>query len=198
MSLIISFSSNEWILTREMYYDYFTSGQMEFGNIEKVISKTRNFNFVKAVWAPISHLLSAFGTAFCLNLGCLYYNHKLKFGQLLNISLISSLIFFIPSIFKFFYFIISPDISLTDYNQYSLGSLLFLTSLYDPFWLKSILEVFTLFEIMYWAALAFGLKAILTCGFDESLKLVFSSYLIGLVLWITIKIFTQTLVFNFN
>lgn len=195
ISLCLGLSSNKWILTNEIYYEYF-SENVDPDRIQQEVDKTRNFNTVKVIWATTSHLLGALGTAFCLSLGCLYYDQKISFRKLFNICLNSSFIFLIPIFLKLTYFIFSGNLSLSDYNNFHPFSLIFFASPFDPFWLKTILELLNLFELIYVVALVFGIRASLNCDFEESLRLVFPSYILGLLLWITVKIFIQLAVFN--
>jgi hypothetical protein len=193
--LVIAFVSNELILTEEMYFDFY-DGQIEADKVDSVIHKTRNFNIIKAIWEPFSHLLSVLGVTFCLVIGCLYYNYKIKFKQLFNEVLGSYFIFFVPTVIKFLYFLIVSDLSMKEYNNYYFGSLLFLTSIEDPFWLKSILQVFTLFELIFWVLLSYRLSKMFICDFDRSFKLVLISYVVGLALWVAVRIYVKMMLFN--
>lgn len=196
-SLGLGLASNQWILTHENYYDYFI-GSVDPDSIEAIIDKTRDFNIVKAIWATISHFLSVLGTVFCLNLGCLYYNQKIPFKKLASISLVSSLIFLIPQFIKFAHFFTINDFSLSDYNSFYPGSLMFLVSSFDPFWIKSLFQIFNLFELLYILGLVIGISVALNCSYEDSFKTVFPSYFVGLLLWFTIKTFIQLTIFNFN
>lgn len=193
--LIIGFASNQLIMTEEVYFNFY-DGQIEADKVDSVISKTRNFNKIKAIWEPFNQLLNVLGVTFCLQIGCIYYDYKVKFKQLFTEVFDSNFIFFFPAIIKFIYFLLTSNPSMKEYNNYYFGSLLFLTSIDDPFWLKSILQVLTLFELIFWLLLSFRLSKIFKCDFEKAFTLVLVSYVVGLVLWLTVKIYIKMMLFN--
>lgn len=121
-----------------------------------------------------------------------------SFDKLVRVTLWSYLILVIPALVKFVYFVIAEDVAIEEFNNYSFGSLIFLLSSGDPFWLSSLLQVFTFFEISYWVLLGFGLSKVLTWDFDDSLRLVLSSYFVGLVFWVVARIYIKMMLFNVN
>lgn len=104
--VVISFASNEFILTEETYYRYFEE-KIEPNRIHDVTQRVLKFNVLKAIWEPVSHLLNVLGTSICLYLGCLYYNESVSFDKLVRVTLWSYLIFVIPALVKFVYFVIA-------------------------------------------------------------------------------------------
>jgi len=194
---LLSICSNALILTDGMYADYYQD-QVDSERMSEIISKTRSFNTLKAIWEPISHLLNVIGTAFCLYLACHYKEEKIEFKSLFGLSLTCYYIFLIPALAKFFYFSVYTELSIPDYNSFSFGSLSFLTSSADPYWLKSLLETFTLFELLYWILLAYGLTKAFEFNFDDALKIVLGSYVVALTAWILVRIYVQMIVFNLS
>jgi hypothetical protein len=51
------------------------------------------------------------------------------------------------------------------------------------------LQVINVFEVFYWFILAYGINKIIVADFNRSLKIVISSYLPALVIWMVFVLF---------
>jgi hypothetical protein len=192
---LISLLSDQLILTKEIYYDYF-GNQVEDSRLSEVVNKTKSFNKVKAIWLPVSHGLSILGITIALNIGMVFTNQKVKFKNLFRIVITSYIIFLIPDLINFFYFLTHSDFSLAEYNKFSFGSLMFLLDTSDPYWLKALVETLSFFEIAFWILLAYGVLSITNLDFDQSLKMILLSYGTALIFWVVVKIYFMVVILD--
>jgi hypothetical protein len=190
----IAFLSNYLILTEEVYTNYYT-GQVENDRVREMVVKTRGFNTVKALWAPLQHFITMVGATVCLFVGFMYFDLKISFKDLFKVTMISYLIFVIPTLAKFGYFLLHEP-QLLDYNSFAFGSFRGLLSSSDPYWLKSVAETITLFQVLFLLSLAYLISTKMDLSFDNTLKVVLISYGLGLALWLTISIYINMVLFN--
>jgi len=193
--LIIGFINQTFILTEDFYYDYLY-GQVEDSRLDELVSKTKNFSKFKIIWEPIAALLYVLGTAFCINLGLMHQDDKISFAEIFRITLVSYLIFIIPNFIRIFYYIDKTEFSLSEFNNYSIGSLSFLLSEDDSYWIIYIFRTLNIFEFIYWFLLVAGVKTITGWDNDRSTRLVLISYGVGLLFWMTVHLYVTMVVFN--
>jgi len=193
--LIIGFINQTFILTEDFYYDYLY-GQVEDSRLDELVSKTKNFSKFKIIWEPIAALLYVLGTAFCINLGLMHQDDKISFAEIFRITLVSYLIFIIPNFIRILYYIDKTEFSLSVFNNYSIGSLSFLLSEDDSYWIIYIFRTLNIFEFIYWFLLVAGVKTITGWDNDRSTRLVLISYGVGLLFWMTVHLYVTMVVFN--
>lgn len=193
---LVIFLTEFLILDWDYYYDHFIFRLDNEEEAEKIATKTKNFAPIKGAWLVVSPILYLLFTTFCLHTGLETTKVRLSFLQVLRVVLIASLVFIIPLLVKFFYFLYLTDFQLSDYNTYSFASLMFLyKNQVNHYALKIILQTFTLFEVLYWLILAQGIKILTKWDYDKSLYMVFISYVIPLLFWLALQIYFVMVMF---
>lgn len=193
--LVLGFINHNLILTEDFYYDYLY-GQVDNSRLDEVVTKTKSFSKFKIIWEPLSALLSVIGISFCINLGLMQQEDKISFGDVFRVVLISYCVFLVPNFIRIFFFIGETGFTLAEFNNYSIGSLSFLLSEDDSYWLQYIVRTFNVFEIIFWGLLVLGIKEITGWHRDSSIRLVLVSYGLGLMFWMTVHLYLTMIVFN--
>ena len=103
----------------------------------------------------------------------------------------SEFIFLIPLAIKLFWFnIFHTSYTLQDLQYFSPLSVF---SFFDPkeidTWLVYPMQLFNVFELLYWLILAYLLKDVLGKGFKDSLGFVATTYGVGLFIWVVLVMF---------
>jgi len=129
-------------------------------------------------------------TAICIYIGCFLANIKVEFGKLFKVALLADFVFVLAGIVKLVILIFFRNVSTFNDLQFQPLSLLELldstsidTFLIYPFTLISV------FELLYWLALAWLLSGVIEKPFGRSLRKVASSYGTGLLLWVLFVMF---------
>jgi hypothetical protein len=193
---IINHLSENLILTESFYR--VLKGNLDKEVLDQVVRKIKRFAIIKLLWLDLIPLLYILFTAVCLFTAFTTTIFKITFRKVLKISTVAYLVFFIPHITKFLYFLsIDQNFTLKEYNDFIFASLMPLyNSQSDDYWIKSLFETFTLFELLYWLILALGVRFYTNWDFDKSLKLVLSGYGLGLFFLVTIKVFLVLVYFD--
>jgi len=87
-----------------------------------------------------------------------------------------------------------PGGNLMDWHKYFVLSSLSLFPAAPADWYYT-LQTFNIFEIVYWFLLAFGISRAGQLTFDHSLKIVVSSYLPALIVWVALITFCSLVMF---
>jgi hypothetical protein len=123
--------------------------------------------------------------------GSFFWNVKISFKRLFQIALIAEFIFIIPSLIKLGWFMfIKKDYELIDLQTFYPMSLVNLVNIGDvPIWLYYPLQTFNVFEVVYWCVLAYGLALVTRERWHKMVRLVASSYGVGLLVWLVFVTF---------
>lgn len=187
--ILTTFAINYLFLTDGLYSQTF-GGQLATDRIAKMIELTQKWQWLGYVFLPIIILTRVCFTAICFYIGCFLANIKVGFIQLFKVALLSDYVFVLAGVTKLVILIFYKDISTIADLQFQPLSLLELfdrktvdTLFIYPFSLISV------FELLYWIALAGLLSSVINQTFGKSLKTVASSYGIGLMLWVLFVMF---------
>ncbi|MBC6111772.1 hypothetical protein H7U22_15215 [Pedobacter sp. CCM 8938] len=186
----ISYIFNQFLLTRDIYYNTFQS-QLESARIDELFDLQLKYLWIGYLVIPVWITLKNLIITLCLQIGLLLNNSKLKFSHTFRIALTAEFVFLLPQLIKLIWFLlVKTNYTLTDVQQfYPLSALnlfnienLSALSIY-PF------QTFNLFEIMYWIILAGGIKQALNTDINKGIKVVFSGYIPALALWLLCVMF---------
>ncbi len=114
----------------------------------------------------------------CLSIGVVLGNYKISFKKLFHIVMVSEAIFLLPAMIKIVWFMfIRTDYGLADLQFFYPLSLLsiFEGGTVAQWWLYP-LQLFNIFEVVYWFALAYGLHVVLKKSVNDMLGFVLSTY----------------------
>ena len=187
---------NKHILNTEQLYFNSLIDQMDLTQIELMKSDYKKWEWLIYLMTVISYPMKFLIVSCCLYIGAFFMNKRLKFSELFLVAIKAETVFIFLSLFKIIWFsVFKTDYTYLDFATFSPMSLLNIVGMesVDKIWHYP-LQVFSLFEIIYWFVLAFGVKELLGKDLAPSFKLVLSSYGLGLLSWIVVIMFiTATL-----
>ena len=179
----------------KLFYDSLLE-QMSYDKIQELSQESQKWAWLSYALIPVIYLIKFSLVSTCLYTGAFFSNKRLKFSELFLVAIKAETVFIFLSLFKIIWFsIFKTDYTYLDFTTFSPMSLLSIVGMesVDKIWHYP-LQVFSLFEIIYWFVLAFGVKELLEKDLAPSFKLVLSSYGLGLLSWIVVIMFiTATL-----
>ena len=193
---LLSYFLKEEFVTKELVHNYY-SAQLSYAQIETILSNQQKYQWVVYLFIPIIYFLKLALITLCLYTGILLSNAKtLSFSKIFSTVVLADILFLIPGVIKIFWFLFQPDYTLEDLQYFMPGSLL---NLFNPKeiepWLVYPLQSINVWEVAFWFALAYELKAYFQDDFAKSFGTVMASYGSGLVIWIVFVVF---LTLNFS
>jgi hypothetical protein len=146
---------------------------------------------------PVVYLLKLSLVTLCVYIGILLLNIKsLNWSKVFGAVVVADMIFLVPAVIKMVWFTFQADYTLEDVQYFLPGSML---NIFEPKqleqWLIYPIQSVNIWELLFFIALAFGLKKYLDGDFSRSMGLVVSTYGVGLVVWI---VFVTFLTLNFT
>lgn len=182
--------SNNLLFLDKLYYDSLLE-QISYEKIEEFSKESKKWAWLSYVIIPAFYLIKFSLVSTCLYVGAFFLNKRLKFSELFLVAIKAEMVFIFLSLFKIIWFsVFNPNFSYNDYVAFSPMSLIGIVGMesVDKIWHYP-LQVFSLFEVIYWFVLAFGVKKLLEKDLAPSFKLVLSSYGLGLLSWIVVIMF---------
>lgn len=184
------------VLNIEKHYYNSLLEQLSFEKTQQMSLESKKWSWVSYALIPLIYLIKFSLISSCLYIGAFFMNKRLKFSELFLITIKAETVFIFLSLFKIIWFsIFKTDYTYLDFATFSPMSLMSIVGMesVDKIWHYP-LQVFGLFEVVYWFVLAFGVKELLEKDLASSFKLVLSSYGLGLLSWIVVIMFiTATL-----
>ncbi|WP_181163827.1 hypothetical protein [Pontibacter mangrovi] len=196
VSLFLLFVSKKLLLDDGLYYEAF-SDQLSISQISSLIERQNNYEILTYTLVAVTILVKCSVIALILYTGTICMGVNIEFNKLFKIAIISDFIFLIPNILKIGWFCcIQNNYTLSDLQFfYPLSALnIFETNSISQIWIYP-LQLLNVFEVAYWFLLAFGIHRLIKSNFDKSLKLVLSSYIPAMLLWVVFIMFL-TVTFN--
>lgn len=188
-TFLITFAINYLFLSDELFYQS-VGEQLAVDRIAKMIEFSKKWQWIGYLFIPLVVLNRVGFTAICIYIGCFLSDHRINFGKLFKVALLSDFVFVLAGITKLLILIFFKEI-------YSVKDLQFQPlSLMELFSKDSIDKLFvypfsliSVFELLYWIVLAGLLSVVINQSFSKSFKTVASSYGTGLLLWVLIVMF---------
>lgn len=181
---------NDILITDDHYFNLF-GDQLAYDRVLELVEASKNWRWLGYSLLPFYLLFKFVLISMCLSVGTLLAGFKLEFSRLFRIVMISELIFFIPLLIKILWFgLLFTDYTMQDLQLFAPLSLVSLIG-YESveYWLVYPLQTISVFELLYWVLLAYGLTSATGIRFNKMIRLVSFSYGIGLLLWITFVMF---------
>ncbi|OYU67086.1 MAG: hypothetical protein CFE22_06315 [Cytophagaceae bacterium BCCC1] len=194
--LLISYFNKTEILSDELIYNFYST-QLSYSQIKELLANQEKYQWIGYLIIPITYFIKISLITLCLYTGILLSNSKtLSFSKIFSAVVLADILFLIPGVVKIFWFSFQPDYTLEDLQYFMPGSLL---NLFNPKeiepWLVYPLQSINVWEVAFWFALAYELKAYFQDDFAKSFGTVMASYGSGLVIWIVFVVF---LTLNFS
>ncbi len=175
-----------YIFTEEIYFQAYQE-QVSYDRIEALIQNNKRYAWLNYTLIPVLVSLKVFCVALCLFTGAFFFEYKLRFSKIFQVALVAEGVYLVPVFIKSFWFlVIAQDYTFEDISNFDYFSLLAVVGRENlEIWWTYILYSANIFELLYWLALAYGLRLLLPqAEYDDTLRLVLSSYGVGLLLWI--------------
>ena len=184
ITVLIIFAINDLFLSDRLYYQSF-GAKLAIDRIAKMIKLSQKWQWVGYILIPILILIRVGFTTICLYIGSFFSELRSPFDKLFKVALLSDFVFVLAGLTKLYILYFFKQVSTIADLQFQPFSLLELfgkgkvdTFLIYPFSLISV------FELLYWFALAWLLSFVINRSFIASLKMVALSYGTGLFLWV--------------
>lgn len=200
VSILLSYFVNDYLLlSDDLYFNTFTE-QLTYEQIEKIINEGEKWKWVSYFILPVVTLIKLTLVASCLGIGMYFITNKFSFIAAFGVALESEFVLLVPAFFKILWFaFFQTDYTLKDLHFfYPLSALNFFDYNAVQPWLIYPLQLFNLFELVYWLFLAEGLSKLsfstkdelhYEMSFNQSFGIVAASYGTGLLLWVAVVMF---------
>lgn len=181
--LALSFLINQTVLTKEFYFN--SLGNMQKETIEQMIEIKQEWSWLSYVLIPVKLTIKICMVGLVLKIGFIFIHSDIKYNKLLNVAIISEIIYILYSCISTIYALgIKSFEELQNIPSLSLYSLLSHQKV--PSYLNYLCRNLSLAEVIYWFLLAYGLSIITSKKYLYMLKFVLSSYVPLLFFWLLI------------
>jgi hypothetical protein len=186
---LISFAISYLFLSDGIFYQSFGE-KLATERIAKMIESFHKSQWLGYVFISVIVLIRVSFTATCLYSGYFIANLKVRFRDLFKVALLADFVFVLGGLTKLVILIFFKQVSILDDLQFQPFSImgLFNKDSIDPLFVYP-LSLISVFELFYWLVLAWLLTRVIEQPFGSSLKIVASSYGIGMLLWILFIMF---------
>lgn len=187
----INWLTNSLIFTESYYYSALGS-QLNTERIAVIIEMSRKLQWLSYLILPLLLLLKCVLIAGVIFSGLFLFDKKISFGDCYQIVMIAELSTIFAALAKFICFLIHKPETIQDIQFfYPLSLVQLFTVKQLPTYLIYPLQQFNLFEVAYWFLIAAGINAYTEKSFEQSFKIVASSYGVGLGIWVLFVVFIQ-------
>jgi hypothetical protein len=187
--VLLTFSINYLFLSEGIFYQSFGE-QLAVDRIDKLFKMSQKWEWLGYIFIPIIVLIRVSFTAICLYIGCFLTNSQIRFRELFKVALLADFVFVLARIAKLVILIFFRDVGKLEDLQFQPLSFLelFPKNTVDKLFIYPF-SLLSIFELLYWLALAWLLSGLLEKPFDNALVRVASSYGTGLLLWVLFVMF---------
>jgi hypothetical protein len=160
--------------------------QLTYDQIRLFLDIQYKNQWISYLILPAIFLLKLFLLTIVLLTGAIFWDIKISFRKLFQITLIAEFIFIIPSLIKLVWFLfIQTDFKLTDLQTiYPLSLMNLIDTESISQWTIYPLQLLNVFEVIYWCILSYGIALVAKQRWPKMLGLVASSYGVGLFVWV--------------
>lgn len=195
-SILLTYTGKTLLISEDLYFQFF-GDQLSYERITEIMSLQEKWEWISYVLVPIYYVVKIFLIGICIYIGAIIIAIDISFKKIFQMALLAEAIFFIPSIFKLFWFVfVQTNYTLSDIQTFYPLSVL---NFFDPdsldVWLIYPLQLINIFEVMYLLILAYGLFLNTKTSYRKMLGLTVCTYGTGLFIW-TISIMFLTVSFS--
>ena len=183
--LATSFLAEHYLISETLYYNTFAE-QLTVEKIENIIEQSHKWAWIGYIFIPIIYYTKFLLVALVLQTGFFFFERKVSFSMLFKAVMLAEIPFLVVPVIKIFWFLfIQTHYDLNDLQYFfPLSALQLFNAKSLPMWQIYPLQLFNVFELIYWVLLAYWLKKLLNISLNESMEVVASSYGTGLLLWV--------------
>jgi len=192
VTLVITYLSQRLLLNETVYWNSF-GHQLTLSKIQYLMTEQRKWIWVIYLFIPLAYLVKTSMVTLCLLTGAIFFDIRASFYNLFRVTMIAEGVFLIPAIIKVYWFSkFESSYGLADIKNFSPWSLTgILGDRQSPAPILIAGQSLDAFEVLYWFVLAYGIYLVSGRSYGSSLKLVLSSYGVGLIIWILLLIFFE-------
>lgn len=188
---LITYLANCYIYTESFYYTSL-SNKLDISRIAATIELQHKFRVIGYLFIPVVLILKLWIIAGILFTGLYLFQQEVNYRNCLKITLIAELVSVVAVFIKTSWLIINPPSNVTDLQYFSPLSITQLINIDKlPKYFFYPLQLFNVFELVYWIVLVFGIMAFTPQKWSKSLQTVASSYGIALSIWAVFVVFIQ-------
>ena len=192
LNIIVIWVSKTIIINETIFYNTY-SEQLTIDRALLLFENLKKFSWISYILLPIMLFIKFTLVSIVIYTGVFFYNlhYKLTFSTIFKIVVASELIFIFAGFIKFLWFyLFAGNYDLNDIGFFYPLSLinLFKIDEVSKVWIYP-LQIINLFQVIYILSLSYGLRKIGQLNDSESDKVVLSSYLPALGLWIVLVMF---------
>lgn len=191
-NLLIIWLSKVLLINETVFYNTY-SEQLTFDRSLQLFENLKKVSWISYVFSPIVLTIKVTLISIVLYTGVFFSNlhYKISFGTICKIVIASEVVFIFAGLIKFLWFyFFAGNYDLNDLGFFYPMSLinLFNISEVSKIWIYP-LQIVNIFQFIYIIALSYGLRNIGHIGESVSDKIVLSSYLPVMILWIALIMF---------
>lgn len=191
-NLLLIWLSKTLLINETVFYNAY-SEQLTYDRAIKLFADFQSLSWLNYILSPLILFIKFTLVSFILYIGIIFNNlqYRVSLGSVFKVVIASDIIFLLSGLIKFLWFyFIADNYSLSDMGFFTPLSLInfFRAEEIDKIWIYP-LQTLNLFHLVYLLLMSFGLTYYCKISRNDSEKIVLSSYLPGLVMWITIIIF---------
>jgi len=191
-NLLLIWLSKTLLINETVFYNAY-SEQLTYDRAIKLFADFQSLSWLNYILSPLILFIKFTLVSFILYIGIIFNNlqYRVSLGSVFKVVIASDIIFLLSGLIKFLWFyFIADNYSLSDMGFFTPLSLInfFRADEIDKIWIYP-LQTLNLFHLVYLLLMSFGLNYYCKISRNDSEKIVLSSYLPGLVMWITIIVF---------
>ncbi len=190
IEIFVLFTFQSIILNDDTYFSLLEE-RLTYEKIEKMINDSKQTQWVGYVLIPFIYFIKVSLMAIILYVGVFFRNIKVSLKDLMFVSLLSEFVFLLSTSIKTLWFLfIQTDYTLQNIQYfYPLSALNLLDYEQVDLFLVYPLQTLNLFELLYWFVLAYGISKLIKTNLEGGMKIVLSSYVPALFLWVVFVTF---------
>lgn len=189
--LFLTFLTDNFILSKEVYYGYFAN-KLPTDKLQDSIDVYRQWHWLTYVLVVAIYVIKGLLVAFSISVGLFIFFDSFELRKVIHVAFKAEYVFLIASLIKVIWFsYFKTDYTLEDIQFfYPLSAInLFNSNSLQP-WQVYPLQVFNVFEVIYWIVLACLLsREVRGLDVSKSMTIIMSSYFPGLLVWISFVVF---------
>lgn len=186
----VTFLTKEYLFTDSLYFNSF-SEQLSLERINDMINASTKFSFLSYFLIPIVLTIKFVLITLTIIMYGFMTSKKYRIKEMLSVIINAEIVFVFSGVIKFLYFLLIHQ----NYNLLDL-QFFFPLSVINYFNYQDIesfliypLQTVNVFELLYWFALAYGISKVTKSDLQGGMKVVLSSYVPALLLWIVFVTF---------
>lgn len=164
------------------------SGQYSNEIISNYLESRKKWAWLGYLVIPLLILLRTTLIAFLMQMAVFFMDteDETSYGKFWSVTLAAEWVTVFLVAFRFFYFtVIDTEYTLEELQSYIPGALsnVFDVSHFES-WMAYPFNLVSIWELLYWLVLVFGIQEIMKTSFFKSFGIVLASYGVGLLIWV--------------